>query len=64
MKNGSHDPVIVFKKRLLDSKTLTQSEIDTVEEIVKDEIEESVAFAMQGSVLPFNTIQDYVYAEE
>ncbi|MGD0422023.1 MAG: thiamine pyrophosphate-dependent dehydrogenase E1 component subunit alpha [Candidatus Bathyarchaeia archaeon] len=60
----ARDPVIVFKKRLLDSKTLTQSEIDTVEEIVKDEIEESVAFAMQGSVLPFNTIQDYVYAEE
>ena len=60
----AHDPVVTFKKKLLDSKTMTQSEIDTVEETVKNEIEESVAFAMQGSVLPFNTIQDYVYAEE
>jgi TPP-dependent pyruvate/acetoin dehydrogenase alpha subunit len=60
----ARDPIIVFKKKLLDGKTMTQSEIDAVEDKVKQEIEESVEFAMQGSFLPFNTIQSYVYAEE
>ena len=60
----ARDPIMIFKKKLLDGKILMQNEIDAVEEKVKQEIEESVAFAMQGSVLPFNTIQSYVYAEE
>lgn len=60
----ARDPVMIFKKKLLESKTMSQGEIDAVEERVKQEIEEAVAFATQGSVLPFNTIQSYVYAEE
>ena len=60
----ARDPILVFKRKLLEGKQMTQTEIDVVEEKVKQEIEESVTFAMQGSVLPFNTIQSYVYAEE
>jgi len=60
----ARDPILVFKKKLLEGKHMTQEEIDAVEQKVKQEIEESVLFAMQGSVLPFNTIQNYVYAEE
>ena len=60
----ARDPIILFRKHLLDSKTMTQMEIDEIEGLVKQEIEESVEFAMQGSVLPFNTIKNYVYAEE
>jgi len=60
----ARDPIIIFRKHLLDSKTMTQTEIDEVERLVNHEIEESVAFAMQGSPLPFNTMKNYVYAEE
>ena len=60
----ARDPIIVFKKKLLDSKTMTQDEINAVEDKVKQEIEEAVAFAMQGPVLPFDSIQSFVYAEE
>ncbi len=60
----ARDPILMFKKKLLDGRIMMQSEIDAVEEKVKQEIEESVVFAMQGSVLPFNTLQSYVYAEE
>lgn len=60
----ARDPIVLFKKHLLHSKTLTQNEIDEVEGLVKQEIEESVTFAMQGSALPFNAIKNYVYAEE
>ena len=60
----ARDPILLFRRRLLESKIMTQPEIDQVEGLVNQEIEESVAFAMKGSALPFNTIKNYVYAEE
>jgi TPP-dependent pyruvate/acetoin dehydrogenase alpha subunit len=60
----ARDPILLFRRRLLESKIMTQQEIDQVEGLVNQEIEESVAFAMKGSALPFNTIKNYVYAEE
>lgn len=57
------DPIITFKKRLLDQKVLTNTEIERVEAETQQEIEESVKFAMAGSPLPFNEIESYVYAE-
>jgi TPP-dependent pyruvate/acetoin dehydrogenase alpha subunit len=58
------DPIKVFKKRLLDAGLITQAQIDEAESATRHEIEESVAFATQGSPLPFDEITKYVYAEE
>ena len=57
------DPVMTFRKRLLDQKVLTQAEVDKVEAETQREIEESVKFAMSGSPLPFNEIEEYVYSK-
>jgi TPP-dependent pyruvate/acetoin dehydrogenase alpha subunit len=57
------DPVITFKKRLIDQKVLTQAEVDQLEAATQREIEESVRFATAGSTLPFDQIQNYVYSE-
>jgi TPP-dependent pyruvate/acetoin dehydrogenase alpha subunit len=58
------DPIATFKNRLLESKLMTQVEIDEVEAVTQREIEEAVAFAMQGSPLPFDEMRKCVYAEE
>jgi len=57
------DPIITFKKRLLDQKVLTTTEIDQLETATQQEIEDSVKFAMAGSPLPFDRIMSYVYME-
>jgi TPP-dependent pyruvate/acetoin dehydrogenase alpha subunit len=57
------DPIITFKKRTLDQKILTAAEIDQLETETKQEIEESVKYAMAGSPLPFDQIGNYVYSE-
>jgi len=57
------DPIMTFKKRLLNQNVLTAAEIDKVEAETQQEIEESVRFAMAGSPLPFDQIMSYVYAE-
>jgi TPP-dependent pyruvate/acetoin dehydrogenase alpha subunit len=57
------DPIITFKKRLLDQKVLTTTEIDQLETATQQEIEDSVKFAMAGSPLPFDQIMSYVYME-
>jgi TPP-dependent pyruvate/acetoin dehydrogenase alpha subunit len=56
------DPVVTFKKRLLDERVLTKPEIDEVEAETQQEIEEAVKFAMAGTPLPFNEIENYVYS--
>jgi TPP-dependent pyruvate/acetoin dehydrogenase alpha subunit len=56
------DPIVVFKKRLLDQKVLTQAEIESLDASTQQEIEESVKFAMAGSPLPFDQIENYVYS--
>jgi len=56
------DPISSFKKRLIEHDFMTQAEVDKVETKVQREIEESVAFAMEGSPLAFDEIKRYVYA--
>ena len=56
------DPVTAFKKRLIDQKALTQAEVDELDAATQQEIEESVKFAMAGSPLPFDQIENYVYS--
>ncbi len=59
----SRDPIPVFKKRLTENRLLSESEIQQQERAVQEEIEGSVAFAQQGSPLPFDDIKKFVYAE-
>jgi pyruvate dehydrogenase E1 component alpha subunit len=56
------DPIAVFKNRLVQQNILSQPEIDKISATEQRQIEDAVAFAMQGSPLPFNEIKDYVYA--
>lgn len=56
------DPILMFQKHLLQAKFLTQTEIDQAEEAVRKEIDEAVAFASEGSPLPFDDLKGYVYA--
>lgn len=60
----NRDPIITYKKRLLESKIMTQKEVDDADARATQEIEDAVTFAMQGSALPFDEIKDYVYAGE
>ena len=57
------DPILTFQKRLLEQRILTQAEIDEADAAAKREVEEAVAFANQGSPLPFDELRKYVYAE-
>lgn len=59
----ARDPITTFKKRLVDQKILTNTEIDRLESSTRQEIEDSVTFAMAGSPLPFDQIMSYVYSE-
>lgn len=56
------DPILTFEKRLLEGKLLTQTEIDQGEAAVRKEVEEAVAYASEGSPLPFGELKKYVYA--
>lgn len=56
------DPIISFEKRLVKGKLATQAEVDTAEKQARQEIEDAVAFASQGSPLPFEDLKNYVYA--
>jgi pyruvate dehydrogenase E1 component alpha subunit len=57
------DPIVTFKKLLLDQKFLNMAEIERVEVQTQREIEESVEFATAGSPLAFSEIENYVYSE-
>jgi TPP-dependent pyruvate/acetoin dehydrogenase alpha subunit len=56
------DPILTFEKRLMEGKLLTQAEIDRTETAVRREVEEAVAYASEGSPLPFGELKKYVYA--
>jgi TPP-dependent pyruvate/acetoin dehydrogenase alpha subunit len=58
------DPIPTFKKRLIEHRFMTQTEVDDVDADVQKEIEKAVAFAMEGIQLPFDEIRRYVYAED
>lgn len=57
------DPILTFKKRLLERQLITEAEIEEVDAATQREVEEAVVFAMQGSPLPFDEMKKYVYAE-
>jgi TPP-dependent pyruvate/acetoin dehydrogenase alpha subunit len=57
------EPLVTFKKRLLDLKVLTETEVQRVNAETQQEIEECVKFAMAGSPLPFTEIENYLYAK-
>jgi TPP-dependent pyruvate/acetoin dehydrogenase alpha subunit len=59
----TRDPIITYKKLLLNSKTMDQKEIDEVDARARQEIEDAVTYATQGSPLPFQEMKDYVYME-
>jgi TPP-dependent pyruvate/acetoin dehydrogenase alpha subunit len=42
---------------------MDQKEIDEVDARARQEIEDAVTYATQGSPLPFQEMKDYVYAE-
>ena len=56
------DPINGFEARLLKANLATQSDFDKIEKEVTSEVEESVAFANESSVLPFDELAKYVYA--
>lgn len=56
------DPIITFEKRLLERKLATQAEVDKAEATARQEVEDAVAFAAEGSPLPFEDLKKYVYA--
>jgi len=58
------DPILTFKNRMLQQGILTDNEIGKMDTAVKQEIEEAVVFAIQSPVLPFEEINQYVYAEK
>ena len=58
----TRDPIVTYKKRLLNSKIMDQKEIDEVDARARQEIEDAVTYAAQGSPLPFQEMKDYVYA--
>ena len=58
------DPILTFEKRLLQGKLISQTEIDQIEIDTRNEIEEAVAYANEGSPLPFSEVKKYVYAGE
>lgn len=60
----TRDPIITYKKYLLDNKIMNQKEIDEVDAKARKEIEDAVNYATQGSQLPFQEMMSYVYAEE
>jgi len=56
------DPIKCFKEKLLQTNTLTESEIQQIEKEVSDEIEEAVKFAMESPYpAPEEALED-VYA--
>lgn len=56
------DPILTLEKRLIERKLVTQAEIDETDAAVRQEVEEAVAFATQGSPLLFEELRSYVYA--
>ncbi len=56
------DPIATFEKRLLEHKLLTRADIDKAVASASQEVEDAVAFAMEGSPLPFGDLKNYVYA--
>jgi TPP-dependent pyruvate/acetoin dehydrogenase alpha subunit len=49
---------------MLQQGLVADNEIGKMEKAVKQEIEEAVVFAIQSPVLPFEEINQYVYAEK
>jgi pyruvate dehydrogenase E1 component subunit alpha len=58
-----HDPIGIFRKRLLDDKSATAKELDKLEKDAEQEIEQAVAFAESSPEPTFQELVDTVYVE-
>jgi len=56
------DPIINFKKNLIELNVLSESNVKVIEEEIKRELDEAVAFAQNSPILPFEELKNYVYA--
>lgn len=55
------DPIKGLEDKLLKAKLATQADFDKIENEVAAEVEESVSFAKNSPVLPFDELAKYVY---
>lgn len=55
-------PIVQYKKKLLDSKVMTQSEIDAMEKSAQGEVDEAVEFAKKSPFPPAEAALEDVYA--
>jgi pyruvate dehydrogenase E1 component alpha subunit len=56
------DPIINFKKNLIELNVLSESDIQALENEIKRELDEAVDFAQKSPILPFEELKNYVYA--
>ncbi|MEM1587613.1 MAG: thiamine pyrophosphate-dependent enzyme, partial [Candidatus Bathyarchaeia archaeon] len=56
------DPIINFKKNLIELNVLSESDVKTFEEEIKRELDEAVNFAQKSPILSFEELKNYVYA--
>ena len=56
------DPIGKFQKFLLESKTITQGNIEAIEAKIKSEIEEAIAFAEKSPMAEMEELFNDVYA--
>ncbi|WP_309493313.1 thiamine pyrophosphate-dependent dehydrogenase E1 component subunit alpha [Candidatus Hecatella orcuttiae] len=55
------DPLTRFRRVVLEAGLLTAAEMDSLENEVKREVEDSVKFAQSSNVLSFSELEKYVY---
>ncbi|MEM2404723.1 MAG: thiamine pyrophosphate-dependent dehydrogenase E1 component subunit alpha, partial [Candidatus Methanomethylicia archaeon] len=55
------DPILLFKKKLLEANILSSREITVLEDEVKKEIDEAELFAQSSQVMEFNKLYSLVY---
>lgn len=56
------DPIVSFENRLVKGKLATQADVESAEKQARQEVEDAVVFASQGSPVPFEDLKNYVYA--
>jgi pyruvate dehydrogenase E1 component alpha subunit len=55
------DPIIRFKKHLIDNKVLSETEIDEIDQICLNEVSEANRFALESNSPDINELGKYVY---
>lgn len=57
------DPIILFKKYLIDSKKLTEDEINSIDKLCEAEVAEANSFAIKSKFPDLNELSKYVFKE-